>query len=146
MLRSRRFFRLTAAAGRVHRSSERVFTSANTKQSPSRNTKSISPRRLDWKLRTSSFMPRRFKCFAAALSPSRPRVQARGRCFRKRKRDRILESQFFTGAAFAPARGQNCGDECGRVPISLGIPDAPASGSLCAGQSRIGETLDRISA
>src|SRR6476660_8021436 len=69
---SRFFRRSTALAGRVQSSEERVLTSTKTRQSPSRKTRSISPR-CERKFAVRNFNPAFFKWRFAALSPSSPR-------------------------------------------------------------------------
>ena len=65
-------------AGRVQFSEERVFTSTNTRQSPSRNTRSISPC-ADRKFAVKNLSPCFRRCFLAARSPSLPRRRCSGR-------------------------------------------------------------------
>ena len=69
-----------AAAGRVHSSDDRVFTSTNTRQSSSRKIRSISPRS-DRKFAVRNFSPRFWRCFFAARSPSSPRRKCSGFSF-----------------------------------------------------------------
>jgi len=80
----------TADAGRVHSSDERVFTSTNTRQSPSRKIKSISPR-AERKFAARNFKPSFCKCFFAARSPSSPRRKCSG--FSRRTNHNLIFSR-----------------------------------------------------